>query len=224
MSILVVCTGCRKRYQVDDKFAGKSGNCPNCKLPIKVPNLSDEVKIHEPEGAKKRKKTTNKLVLKPIAREDTKFNPLVATGIAGIAIVFFVCAYFGGKAGLFNNYLAQAIGLIIVSPVLALAGYSFLRDDELEPYKGKGLLIRSLICGLAYALLWAVFAYISDAASTGEMWNWVFIAPPFFAAGAMIATNTFDLNYENGFFHYAFYLIITILLRWAAGLGWIWDK
>jgi hypothetical protein len=32
-----------------------------------------------------------------------------------------------------------------------------------------------------------------------------------------------DLEYGNGFFHYAFYLLVTVLLRWLAGMGWVWE-
>ena len=39
MSIIVVCPGCKKSFKVSDKYAGKSGACPNpdCKATIKVP-------------------------------------------------------------------------------------------------------------------------------------------------------------------------------------------
>jgi hypothetical protein len=225
MSIIIVCPGCRKRYAVNEKFAGKSGHCPNCRHPIKVPLQAAEVKIHTPElfdsGGRS---TTDQLVLKPIAREETKFNPLFASGIACAAVTIFACALLGGKIGLLNNHhFITAVGLAIVSPLIAWAGYSFLYDDELEPYKYKSLFIRSAICGLAYALLWGVFAYVSDVILTGDVWNWAFIAPPFLAAGTMIAVTAFDLEFGNGFFHYSFYLLMIILLRWTAGLGWIWD-
>jgi hypothetical protein len=225
MSIIIVCPGCRKRYAVNEKFAGKTGHCPNCKHPIRVPAPPAEFKVHTPEEfADGGRSTTDMPVLKPIAREQTKFNPLAAAGIACAATAIFAAAFLGGNIGLLNNHgFFVAAGLAIISPLLALAGYSFLYDDELEPYKGNSLYIRSAICGLSYALLWGAFAYVSDIVLTGEVWNWVFVAPPFFAAGTMIAVTTFDLEYGNGFFHYSFYLLVIILLRWTAGLGWIWD-
>jgi len=225
MSILIVCPGCRKRFAVNEKFAGKSGHCPNCKHPITVPAKNGEVIVHTPEQFDNGgQSTTGQLVLKPIPREEAKFNPLAAAGVACVATAIFTGALLGGKIGLFkDNLLVTALGLALISPLLAMAGYSFLYDDELEPYKSKSLFIRSAICGLIYALLWGVFAYVSDIVLTGDVWNWVFIAPPFFAAGTMIAVTTFDLEYGNGFFHYSFYLLVIILLRWTAGLGWIWD-
>jgi uncharacterized CHY-type Zn-finger protein len=225
MSILVVCPGCRKRFSVNEKFAGKSGHCPNCKHPITVPGKTGEVKIHDPEPFEQGgRSTTDQLVLKPIAREEAKFNLLTAAGIACVAVLIFAGALLGGKIGLFkDNLFTTTAGLVLISPLLALAGYSFLYDDELEPYKSKSLFIRSIICGLIYALLWGVFAYVSDSYMTGDIWNWVFIAPPFLAAGAMVAVATLDLEYGNGFFLYSFYLLVIILLRWTAGMDWIWN-
>ena len=46
MAILVVCQGCRARFQVSDQFAGKSGPCPKCKAVIKIPTKSEEVTVH----------------------------------------------------------------------------------------------------------------------------------------------------------------------------------
>jgi len=225
MSILVVCPDCRKRFRVNEKFAGKTGPCPNCKYPIAVPAKAGEVKIQTPEQFEQGgRSTTDQLVLQPIAREQANFNLLTAAGIASIAGAIFAGALLGGKMGLFkDNHFTAAAGLALISPLLALAAYSFLYDEELEPYKGKSLFVRSAICGSIYALLWGVFAYVSDVTLTGEVWNWVFIAPPFFAAGTMVAATTLDLEFGNGFFHYSFYLLVTIILRWVAGMDWIWN-
>jgi hypothetical protein len=225
MSILVVCPDCRKRFQVNEKFAGKTGPCPNCKHSITVPAKAGKIEVHTPEEFEQGgRSTTDQLVLKPIAREEFKFNPMAATGMACVAVAIFAGAFIGGKMELFkDNIFTTAAGLALLSPMLALAAYNFLYDDELEPYKGKSLLVRSAICGSIYAMLWGVFAYVSDVAMTGEIWNWVFIAPPFFAAGAMVAVNTLDLEFGNGFSHYSFYLLVTIILRWTAGMGWIWN-
>ncbi len=54
----------------------------------------------------------------------------------------------------------SGIGLLLVSPPLAVAAYTFLRDDELEAYRGMQLYIRAAVCGLVYIILWAVFAYV----------------------------------------------------------------
>jgi hypothetical protein len=225
MSILVFCPGCRKRYRVNEKFAGKTAPCPNCKHPITVPAPAGELKVHVPEPFEQGgRSTTDQLVLKPVSRVEVVFNPLMAAAVAGIAVMVLAMAWTGGKSGLFKDQpFAMAAGLILLSPLLSWAAYSFLYDDELEPYKGKSLLIRAAICGWMYAILWGVFGSVSGQLLTGEVWNWVFIAPAFCTAGAMIGSSILDLEFGNGFFHYSFYLLITIVLRWIAGMGWIWN-
>ncbi len=84
MAILVVCPGCKKSFNVDDKFAGKTGPCPKCKTKITIPEKKAEVKIHAPEEfSGGGKGVTGKLALKPIARQETRIKPLMAAVIGG---------------------------------------------------------------------------------------------------------------------------------------------
>ncbi len=225
MSIIVICPSCRKRFAVNEKFAGKAGTARIAGTRSRFRPQTAEVKIHTPDTIREwRAEHYRPAGAQAHRREETKFNPLAAAGIACVAAAIFAGALLGGKIGLLNNHhIFTAAGLALVSPLLALAGYSFLYDDELEPYKSNSLFIRSAICGLTYALLWGVFVYVSDIVLTGDIWNWVFITPPFLAAGTMVAVTAFDLEFGNGFFHYSFYLLVIILLRWTAGMGWIWD-
>jgi hypothetical protein len=55
-----------------------------------------------------------------------------------------------------------------------------------------------------------------------EVWRWFILAPPFFVVGTMIAAGVLELEIGNAFFHYSFYLVVTLLLRWIAGLDWVW--
>jgi hypothetical protein len=227
MSILVVCPSCFKRFQVSEKFAGKSGNCPNCKKPITVPTAEQEVKIHTPEefGGGGRG-ATGKLALKPITRQETKYTPLFFAGVAGTAVLMFAFAWLGG--GVFQmpgatGYLLTAVALTLISPLLSWAAYGFLYNDELEPYKGAELYLRTGACGLAYAILWACFTYAAPIFLSEEVWRWLMLAPPFFVVGTVIAAAALDLEIGNAFFHYAFYLAVTVLLRGVAGLGWVWQ-
>ena len=235
MSILVVCPGCHKSFKVSDKFAGKSGACPNpkCKATIKVPTKEEEVKVHAPaEFAGGGRDTAGKLVGKPIARTETKLAPVTAAAIACSALAVLLVTWAGGKAGLFvregvegpeANLLWCAIGLLLVSPPLVVAGYTFLRDDELEPYRGLALYVRSAICGLVYVLLWGVYSKLAGTVLTGDLWQWIFVIPPLLVAGALIALACLDLEFGSGFFHYVFYVLVTVLLGWVAGMGWVWE-
>jgi len=48
MSISVVCITCNSRFTVSDKFAGKTGPCPKCKSPVKVPNPTADALVKVP--------------------------------------------------------------------------------------------------------------------------------------------------------------------------------
>ena len=161
MAILVVCPGCKKSFNVDDKLAGKTGPCPNCKAKITIPAKMAEVKIHTPdEFAGGGKGITGKLLLKPIARQKTRIKPVMAAAIGGAVAAAIAwpwrCASFAPEPGepllLFS---VERSGLLLVSPALAVAAYTFLRDDELEPYRGMQLFIRAAVCAVVYMILWA---------------------------------------------------------------------
>jgi len=119
------------------------------------------------------------------------------------------------------NVWLRGLGLALVSAPMAAGGYSFLRDEELEPYRGRWLWFRSLICSTVYIALWGGYYFIpSDA--TQEAWSWIYVGPPFFLIGAGAAFATLDLDYTNGFFHYCFYVMVTLSLGWIAGLQMPW--
>lgn len=224
MSILVVCPGCKKSFQVHDKFAGKSGPCPKCKATIRIPTKSDEVQVHTPDQfAGAGRGAEGKLVLKPIAREEVKVRPVTLAAFVGAGVVVLALAWAGGRAGLFESYLIRAGVLLVLSPVLAMAAYTFLRDDELEPFRGREFYLRGAICAAVYMILWGGFAYVTAYFPPEEFWQWIVIAPPFLAIGTAAGWLSFDIEPANGFFHYAFYLLVTVILGWVAGLGWVWD-
>jgi len=225
MSILVVCPGCHGRFTVGDQFAGKSGPCPKCKVTISIPKKEEQVVIHTPaDFASGGRTASGKLATKPITRKDAKFRPAAAAAVAGIALAILLVAWVGGRIGLFNNQIVPALGLLLVSPVIVIAGYTFLTsNDELEVYRGQTLLARAVICSVAYAVLWGLFSYVAPQVLTGEIWTWLMVAPPFFVMGSLVALASLDFDFGTGFFHYCFYVIVTVVLRGAAGLGWIWN-
>ena len=234
MAILVVCPGCKKSFNVDDKFAGKTGPCPKCKAKITIPEKQAEVKIHTPEAfAGGGKGASGKLALKPIARTEARIKPIMAAAIGGAVVAAVAWALmtrcFVPQPGAPHTlYLALCgIGLLLVSPPLVVAAYTFLRDDELEAYRGQQLYIRAAVCGAVYMILWAVFAYVKlqlvNPDSKIDLPMWFVIAPPFFLVGAAAGKFSFDLETINGFFHYAFYVAVTMILGGIAGLGWAWQ-
>ena len=261
MPITVLCPSCHARFAVSEKFAGKQGPCPKCKKPITVPKLEDEIKIHEAASEPGTKDKQGRPLLKPVARKNAKFNPLMAAAAAFVALVAFGGAFVlrgiiydnaktivekdpGTKslidaAGIPRKKEAEmdrlislqkqappipiVIGLLILTPLLAWSGYQFLRDDEKEPYRGRGLWTRSLLCGVAYAVLWGVYALLyafpfSIPESRPELWMWLYLGIPFLAVGTVAAWACFDLEWGDAFMHFSFFLIVTVLLRLAMGL------
>jgi len=175
------------------------------------------------------KSAAGKLVTKPIARVNAKLKPVATTILAATVVIVMVATWFfghagwfdAGQVGLFSAVVTAAVGLMILSPPLTVAAYEMLRDDEFEGYLGRSLYLRAAACGWAYAALWGVFAILSPNIVTGEVWNWFFILP-FLAVGGLVPMGAFDLEFSDGLFHYGFYLVATLLLRFAAGMPPIW--
>jgi hypothetical protein len=224
MAILVVCPSCKSRFQVSDKFAGRSGSCPKCKGTITIPSTKEEIKIHGGEDfATGGRNAAGKLVLKPIARQETRFRPLTAALVGGGTLLVVLLDWLGGRY-LRDSALLCVAGLLLISPPLVIAAYTVLYDDELESHRGKALYLRAAVCSLVYILLWCIFSYMVARGFTGEVWSWLFVAPPFLVMGALTALACFDLDFGNGIFHFAFYVLVTILLRWVAGMDWVWQQ
>jgi predicted Zn finger-like uncharacterized protein len=220
-AIDVTCPSCHTRFQVSEKFAGKSGPCPKCKKTIKVPEKKDEVVIHAPEVSGPTD-SKGQAVLKPIGRTEVRLGaPQIAIILGSILVVLIVAIvlrvqFKGGPV----PPLITILGSILLGPPLAFAGYTFLRDDELEPYRGTEVLVRSLICGLVFAAIWGaywfVFAYLYPKPPSGWQPDWQIMAavvPIMIALGAVAAQSSFELELTSAAFDYALYLAATVLLR-----------
>jgi hypothetical protein len=225
MPIIVVCPSCRKSFKVSKRFAGKSGACPRCKHRLRVPTLAQQVKVgalDDVRGGNHRAR--RKLALKPIARTEIALKPVAVAAVVAASLLTLIITWAGGKAGVFQHRLVDACGLLLISPVLVVAAYAFLRDDELEPYRGLALYVRAGLCALAYAALWGVLVYFdSHHVLSGDLYTWLFVASPVLVLGSLAALASLDLDFGSSVFHYAFYLLVTIALRWLAGIVWAWQ-
>lgn len=230
MPIQITCQKCHKRFSVNDKFAGKSGPCPSCKSTIKIPDKNEEVVIHAPENLGP-KDSSGKAILKPIEREEVKTSPVAVVGIVGAIIVSIVAAVAlrflypqSAEATAIEPatlWWILAAGSVLVAPPLALAGYWFLRNDELEPYRGGELALRVLICAAVYAALWGGYALLKAKMfpnAAPEMYAFAFIGPAFISVGALAALATLDFDFGTGAIHYAFYLLVTVLFCFIVGV------
>lgn len=250
MPIQVTCPSCKTGFRVSDQFAGKEGPCPKCKAKIRIPKAEPakaganapagnapapgeapaagkkappppvEVKIHEPETVGP-KTSTGRPVVKPLTRRETRFQWVPALMVGGGTLLAFAVAWLLRRP-LQGQVPARALGLLLVSWPLVVGGYWFLRNDELEAYRGRALWLRSAICALVYALLWGGYHFL-PADATSAVYNWILIAPPFLLVGAGAAFATLDLEVENAFFHYCFYVLVTLALGYVAGLPMPWQ-
>ena len=225
MSIRVTCPGCHTRFEVADKFAGQEGPCPKCKVKITIPKPGDEVVIHEAEHEAGAVGVSGRHALKTYKKQDTKFKPMMFAGVIGAVLVLMLVALvLRGTAEKPTWLLAAAA--VLLGPPAAWAGYTFLRDDELEGYSGANLWIRASACGLVYALLWLVYMFVGnqvwgvDAMQNGmEIWQMLVLGAGVLGIGTGAAYVTLDLDAGSGFFHCAMYFAVTILLRWIIGLA-----
>lgn len=216
MSIQVICPNvkCRERFVVSDKFAGQTGPCPKCKTPIRIPKKEEDIKIHAPEESGP-KDSTGKLVLKPIARKDAKFSIVLAVVIGIMVVValggaFAIGVIFKGNA----PWWILAPGALLLAIPLGYGGYAFLRDDELEPYSGQELLVRSVVASAVYASIWGIFALLRVFVFPEGISLMVLaiIATPLAAIGAVAAYGALDLSFGSAALHFGLYAIFTLAL------------
>ena len=223
MAIQVTCPNCLKRFQVSDKFAGKTGPCPNCKKDIKVPDASEEVVIHAPDdGAPKDRQGVS--ILKPLKRTETDVTRKGMI-ITFSAILVAVAAAVGLRMGMETiPVYILAMGALFLAPPLVWSGYSFVRDSELEPYVGSDLRNRVVILSVILAALWLLYvfvpSYVMEYDSPKEMsylWFGIIFAV-MVGLGSLASAATFDLEPLNGLTLAGLYFIVSVVLALISGL------
>ncbi|MEQ8846383.1 hypothetical protein [Botrimarina sp.] len=223
MAINVTCPGCLKRFQVADQHAGKKGPCPNCKKIIEIPKAEDAVVIHAPTHGPK--DAQGREVLKTFKRRDAVFDPLVATGVGVVVLLTLLAAFLLRGSDPANDWPVLAGGSILLGPLLAWAGYAFLRDSELEPYTGVALWLRATATGLVFALCWFLYFYLADQLGVSEwrvegleMWQAGVAAAIAIGIGTFASVVALDLEPMMAFLNCGFYFVVTVLLRWIMQL------
>src|SRR6185436_13582165 len=108
------------------------------------------------------KTATGQPVFMPIARKEVRLTtPQIAIIVGSVLVVLIVAivlrVQFHGKN---VPQLITILGAVLLGPPLAFATYTFLRDDELEPFRGNEVLVRSLACGLVFAAIWGAYWFI----------------------------------------------------------------
>jgi hypothetical protein len=226
MAIDVTCPGCKTRFQVSDKFAGKKGPCPKCKVIIEVPSKKDEVVIHAPEVSGP-KDSSGKAVLEPIFREETRLStPLIVGIVASVAIVLMMALVLRFQPPETKQFLA-ILGSVLLAPPLAFAGYTFLRDQEAAPHRGMELVVRLIAPSIVYPLLWAlysfIFQYFGYDKSSPEMLALIPTVAGMVLLGTITCQASLELDFGPAAMHYALYLASTVILRLIMGMNAYWD-
>ena len=230
MPIQVTCQKCHKRFSVNEKFAGRTGPCPSCKTPIKIPEKNEEVVIHAPENLGP-KDSTGKAILQPIEREEVKATPVAVVSIVGTIILSIIVAValrflYPQPADVravepATLWWILAAGAAIIAGPIVLSGYWFLRNDELEPYRGGELALRVAICAAVYAALWGGYALVKSQwfkNADPELFMLAIIAIAAGGIGGLAALATLDFDYGTGAIHYAFYLLVCVAFCFLIGV------
>jgi len=206
---------------VSEKFAGKQGPCPKCQTVITIPKLEEQVVVHAPPAEGTKRAAVDQKAFKPIARKETKVSALMMVAIgAGIMLVLGVALTL--RFGL-EDVPAGLLGVCacLLAPPLVWSGYAFLRDDELEAYRGNALALRVAICSVVYALMWGVYAWVPSlvlGVNQLELFHFLLLIPPIFVVGALAPLSTLDLDFGTGLIHFAWYVLITMVLCFIAGV------
>jgi hypothetical protein len=223
MAINVVCSGCLKRFQVSDRFAGAKGPCPNCNTVINIPKAT--VKIHGADEFERGGKTaTGKLILKPISRLEMNFDPIYAGFCTlGILVVYVLTWILGSvitSVGV-RDFLG-GIGVFFLAFPLSLFGYQVLRDrEQLFMLTGFDLYKKTAVCAVVYAVLWILFEIFIWQLNANLIFVWIYFAA--FAFMAMLITHAvLDINVDSALLHYLIFFVAVLILRGTLGLGWLW--
>jgi hypothetical protein len=224
MPIPVICPGCKARFNVSDQFAGRTGPCPKCKAPIKIPKpAAQSVTIHEPDAPVASSAGTGKAPTAPIKRRDkpVRVSALIwaavgAVACMGVAAVLPLVFSPNGTESTIPSWLLLAGAFAVAVPSVTL-GYAAVRNRELEPWRGSAFAKRALACAAVYALLWGLRGLLPSE-QTAEMWNWFYLGPLFMVAGGLAAFATLDLDWGNAMVHFSFYVLFSALLRSLARL------
>lgn len=217
MAIQVLCGSCKSTFSVSDKFAGQTGPCPKCKAPITIPAAPVKgVVIHEPEAPSTTSTATGRAPLAPLKRIDRPVTALQWT-ILGVGTVLSILAAVVARVqwgGAPPAWVLLAGAATLAIPC-AWLGYTAIRDRELEPYRGRSLVLRTLICAAVYVALWVARGFLPAEI---EMFEWLYYGPVFIAIGAFTAFACFDLETGAAVAHFSLFLMVTAALRWLAGI------
>ena len=163
-------------------------------------------------------------MLKPIAREKTRITPLgIAAGGGGVvaAIAYAVAIrLMAAEPGSMKQIVLCGLGLLLIAPPLAVAAYAVLRDVRTGALTAAGNFISERRFAAWYMRSFGpVLPMSKTVLGQIDLPYWMLVAPPFVIVGGMAGKFSLDLETANGFFHYSFYVAVTIVLGLIAGVS-----
>ena len=230
MAIDVICSGCFKRFQVSDQFAGRSGPCPGCKTIISIPTLDDQVIIEEPDYKPGTAGAHTKI--DGISRRVGVFQRLEIT----ILCALFGCSTIIGIASrLFESDSAVgltlttgalfAVGIVLSSVGSCLLGYGVLKDSEIESFDRRTTIIRSIIGGVIYFLIAAVFVsttLIVDPHDTSRVMILTVVGFACSAIASFVPMVLYEMEMMQGVLHVGVMISMASVFCFLAGNLPLW--
>ena len=163
------------------------------------------------------------LMMKPIAHRDMKWRAGAAAAIAGGSLAVLLLCY-AAQGILANSVWLRGIGLLLVSPRagdgrlrLPLRRRDWSRIEASRFTSARGSSPRSSPLSGACMVTWPARAWPASYGPGSSC------PSPSCSSGPWPPMACLDLDFGNGFFLYCFYLMVTMLLGWAAGIGWPWQ-
>ncbi len=223
MAIHITCPGCFARFSVSDKFAGRDGPCPKCKTIITIPDKNEEVVIHAPEDAGPRD-SQGRPVLKPIKRRENELTPLLITLIIAVIVGLLALALAVRFMAADKSAISiwwMALGAVVAAIPLVVAGYGFLRDQELGQFTGREFWLRAAICAVGYAASWAIFPLAHYTFDGWSLTSWITAAVVMMIVGTIVGMMCWELDVIPGALHFGLYFGSCLVLRWVAGVEFL---
>ena len=222
MSLHVICSGCLKRFQVNVRFAGKQGPCPNCGTIISIPDES--VKMHSTDGEETAKEDQRNASLHPIPRNDLVFEPDQVKRCTAAVLTVLLLA---GTLGCIPMYagirsIVGTLGLCFVAFPLTLFGYHMARSrEQIFAFTGKELYWRTGTVAAGYVLLWVGFEYFLAIIHADGFISMLYLMA-FAVLAVFLVQPLLEMERSDAFLHFCIFGLSVIILRFLMGLGWFW--
>jgi len=219
MAIDVICSGCLKRFQVSDQFAGRSGPCPGCKTIIAIPTLEDQVIIEEPEHKPGSPGAHTKI--DGISRRAGFFQRFeiitLCTLFATAAVVALLTRTLqSDPVGVLTSTtgILFGLGIMVLSLGSSLLGYGVLKDSEVEAFDRRTTIIRSAITAAIYCLIALVFVVATlllDHDDDSRTLILTIVGVACFAIASFAPMVLFEMELMQGTLHVAVMICMTTL-------------